>query len=118
MLRLTRRSALLALAGASLTTAAGMTALAQQPAQQPAYTTIVVHNMHCQNCANKIAGKLYKVAGVVEVRADVPKNTAYVMPGQGKAVSPAKLWSAVESAGFKVASLSCPQGTFTSKPNL
>jgi copper chaperone CopZ len=118
MPRLTRRSALLALAGASLTTAAGMTALAQQPVQQPPYTTIVVHDMHCQNCANKIAGKLYKVPGVVEVRADVAKNTAYVVPGQGKALSPAQLWSAVESAGFKVASLSGPNGSFTSKPKL
>ena len=115
MPRITRRTALLALAGASLTSAAGLTAVAQQPAQ---YTTIVVHNMHCQNCANKIAGRLYKVAGVVEVRADVPKNTAYVMPQQGKSPSPAKLWSAVEAAGFKVASLTCPQGTFTSKPKL
>ena len=114
MPRITRRMALLTLAGASLTTV-GLTATAQQPAP---YTTIVVHNMHCQNCANKIAGRLYKVAGVVEVRADVPKNTAYVMPQQGKSPSPAKLWSAVESAGFKVASLTCPQGTFTSKPKL
>ena len=113
MTRITRRTALLALAGASLTTAVGLTATAQQPA---AYTTIVVHNMHCQNCANKIAGKLYKVQGVVEVRADVPNNTAYVMPGQGKSPSPARLWSAVESAGFKVVSLTGPQGAITSKP--
>src|SRR5688572_9875288 len=101
MPRINRRTALLALAGTSLS-AVGLTASAQQPV---AYTTIVVHDMHCQNCANKIAGRLYKVAGVVEVRADVPKNTAYVMPQQGKSPSPAKLWSAVESAGFQVASL-------------
>jgi copper chaperone CopZ len=112
MNHITRRTALAALATAGVA-AATLTLQAQQP---PVFTTIVVHNMHCQHCANKIAGQLYKVPGVVEVRADVPKNTAYVKPQSGKDLSPAKLWTAVETAGFKVASISGPQGTFTTKP--
>ncbi len=110
---LTRRQALATLAAAGVS-AAGL-AYAQQA---PVFTTIVVHDMHCQNCANKIAGQLYKVPGVVEVRAELAKHTAYVRPQQGKAPSPAKLWSAVESAGFSVVSLSGPQGTFTAKPRI
>ena len=112
MNHITRRQALAAFATSTVATAAGL-AYAQQP---PVFTTIVVHDMHCQNCANKIAAQLYKVPGVVEVRADVAKNTAYVRPQQGKAPAPAKLWTAVESAGFPVASLSGPQGSFTAKP--
>ena len=80
------------------------------------YTTIQVHNMHCGECAKKIARKLYAVPGVVEVRADVGKNTAYVVPQKDKSLSSRTLWEAVESSGFAVARLEGPQGSFTAKP--
>jgi copper chaperone CopZ len=80
------------------------------------WTTIHVHNMHCGDCAKQIARKLYAVPGVVEVRADVAKNIAYVVPQKDRTLSPKSLWSAVESAGFSVARLESPQGTYTSRP--
>src|SRR3954466_5529858 len=80
------------------------------------YTTIHVHNMHCDECAKKIARKLYVVPGVVEVRADVGKNIAYVVPQKDKSLSAKSLWEAVEGAGFAVARLESPQGNFVSKP--
>lgn len=86
-------------------------------AQAPvAYSTIHVDDMHCDACAKKIARKLYAVPGVVEVRADVQKNLAFVVPQKNKQLSPRSLWDAVESAGFKVTRLTTPQGTYTSKP--
>jgi copper chaperone CopZ len=81
-----------------------------------AYTTIHVHNMHCADCAKQIARKLYAIPGVIEVRADVAKNIAYVVPQKDKTLAPRSLWEAVESAGFQVARLECPQGAFTAKP--
>ncbi len=72
--------------------------------------------MHCADCAKQIARKLYAVPGVVEVRADVAKNIAYAVPQKDKTLSPKQLWAAVESAGFQVARLESPQGTYTAKP--
>jgi copper chaperone CopZ len=80
------------------------------------YTTIHVHNMHCSDCAKQIARKLYAIPGVVEVRADVPNNIAYVVPQKDKSLSPRTMWDAVESAGFAVARLEGPHGTFNAKP--
>jgi copper chaperone CopZ len=80
------------------------------------YTTIYVQNMHCADCAKQIARKLYAIPGVVEVRADVAKNIAYVVPQKDKSLHPRALWEAVESAGFQVARLEGPHGAFTSKP--
>jgi copper chaperone CopZ len=89
----------------------------QSPAASPVpYTTIHVHNMHCSECAKTIARKLYAIPGVVEVRADVAKNIAYVVPQKDKTLSARSMWDAVESAGFSVAKLEGPQGTFTAKP--
>lgn len=91
-------------------------ASAAQAETKVAYTTIYVHNMHCADCAKQIARKLYALPGVVEVRADVPKNIAYVVPQKDKTLAPRAMWEAVESAGFAVARLEGPQGTFTAKP--
>ena len=85
-------------------------------AEKVAYTTILVDDMHCSACAKKVAGKLYAVPGVVEVRADVKKNLAYVKPEGKKSPSPQKMWEAVEAAGFKPLKLAGPAGTFTTKP--
>ena len=85
-------------------------------AASPSYTTMVVTNMHCSACAKKIAGKLYAIPQVKEVRADVKKNTAYVVPHPGKQVSPKAMWEAVEAAGFKLVRMQGPVGVFTVKP--
>ena len=115
MTRCSRRTVLI-----GITAGLAMAAIGSEPraeAASPApYTTIQVHNMHCGECAKKIARKLYAVPGVVEVRADVPKNLAYVVPQTGKSPAPRSLWEAVEAAGFQVARLTGPQGDFTTKP--
>lgn len=110
MLRMTRRTILVA--GLATLALGG----AAEAAEAVTYTTIHVHNMHCEHCAKRIARKLYGVANVVEVRADVPKNIAYVVPKKDKDLSPKSLWEAVEASGFKVARLEGPQGSFTAKP--
>src|SRR6478735_5615936 len=80
------------------------------------YTTIHVQDMHCGECAKTIARKLYAIPGVVEVRADVAKNIAYVVPQKDKTVPSKAVWDAVESAGFRVVKLESPQGSYTTKP--
>ena len=87
-----------------------------QAASPVPYTTIHVHNMHCSECAKKIARKLYAIPGVVEVRADVNNNIAYVVPQKDKTLPARTMWEAVEAAGFSVARLEGPAGTFTAKP--
>jgi len=80
------------------------------------YSTIHVEDMHCADCAKKIAGKLYAVAGVKEVRAEVAKNMAYVVPQANKQLSPKAIWEAVERAGFKPVRLDCPDASYKTKP--
>ena len=85
-------------------------------AAQPEYTWIHVKEMHCAACAQRIARKLYTVAGVVNVQTDVSKNFAVVTPQPGKYPSPRALWEATEQAKFTVVKLQGPHGVFVSKP--
>lgn len=80
------------------------------------HTVIEVHNMHCNDCARKIASKLYGVPGVVAVRTNVTANTATITPQQQRRPSPKALWEAVEKAGFQPVKLVGPEGEFRSKP--
>lgn len=78
--------------------------------------TIRVDDMHCAACAKKIARKLYAVPGVVKVKADLKKHTAYALPEERRDPCPYAIWDAVEQAGFQVVELTCPAGTFDEKP--
>lgn len=100
---------------ASMVTVAGLGVEVLAVSPTP-FTAIQVDDMHCADCAKKIASKLYSVPGVVEVRADVGKSVAYVVPQKDKSVSPKALWEAVEKAGFKPVKLEGPSGAFTKKP--
>ncbi len=73
---------------------------------------IYVGDMHCSHCAKKIAGKLYRVKGVVKVKTDVKQNLAIVTPQAKKQVDSKAAWAAVRAAGFKPTKLIGPQGTF------
>lgn len=78
---------------------------------------IQVTDMHCAECAKKIAGKVYAVPGVLRVKAKLDAHTAYVVPQQNKAPSLRALWEAVESAGFEVVKLTTPGGqVYSQKP--
>ena len=85
-------------------------------AAQPEYTWIHVKNMHCSACAQRIARKLYTVAGVVKVQTDVSKNFAVITPQSGKQPSPRAIWEAVELAKFTPVKLQGPRGVYTTKP--
>jgi copper chaperone CopZ len=86
-------------------------------AAQSDLTWIFVDDMHCANCAKKIARKLYTVNGVVNVQANVSKNFAVITPQAGKTLSPRALWNAVELAKFKPVKLQGPYGVYTTKPD-
>lgn len=79
-------------------------------------TTITVEDMHCMGCAKKIAARLYKVPGVVAVKADVPASRLVVQSKPEQNPSPKAMWEAVEQAGYKPAKLEGAAGTFTAKP--
>lgn len=100
---------------ALMTVAVGSVALAQNPAPAPA-ATITVPSMHCMGCAKKMAGELYKVAGVGQVLANVEATTMTVRAKDGQLPSPRGLWEAVERAGYQPSRLQGPGGVFTSKP--
>lgn len=84
--------------------------------EKPRYTSIWVTDMHCGECAKKIARKLYVVPGVVQVKANVPKNLAFVIHQKNKDPLPKSLWDAVESAGFQVVKIQTPEIVITEKP--
>lgn len=89
-------------------------AFAASPSK-PTYS-IQVSDMHCSDCAQKIANKLYKLAGVAKVHANLKSNTAYVTPVAGKKISARKMWEAIEKAEFKPVKLVSPTKTYTKKP--
>ena len=85
-------------------------------ATQPQYTWVYVSDMHCGECAAKIARKLYAVPGVVKVQTHMEKHFAVVTPETGSKLSPRAVWEAVESAEFTPVKLMGPGGIFTTKP--
>lgn len=85
-------------------------------AQNPAVTTITVPDMHCMSCAQKMAGNLYKVAGVAKVQADVKTKVLFINPRAQENPSPRGMWEAIEQAGYQPSRLQGPYGTFTKKP--
>jgi copper chaperone CopZ len=108
----TRRIFLGAAAGAVLLQS-GSTALAASP--EP--TTVYVSDLHCQNCARKVAGKLFAVKGVVKVQAGLEKKLFLITPQVGKSVSARDIWDAVVAGDAEPTKLVGPSGTFDSKPN-
>lgn len=78
-------------------------------------TTITV-KMENENCAVRITTTLREVPNVGEVRTNVEKRIAIVMPAGLRSPSPRALWEAVEKTGHAVVQLEGPQGKFTSKP--
>jgi copper chaperone CopZ len=78
----------------------------------PSEVAIYVSDMHCAGCAKKIAGKLYRVKGVVKVRTNLKQNLAVVTPQPKKQVDAKAAWVAVQKAGFKPTKMIGPEGTF------
>jgi copper chaperone CopZ len=121
MLRLSFVAVLLLSLAAAPTKAADVPKQPAKPAAlklAPGETAIYITNMHCPTCAKKIAGKLYRVKGVMKVRTDVKKNLAVVTAQSKKQVDPKAAWTAVRQAGFKPTKLVGPQGTFVADEKL
>ena len=85
-------------------------------AASPEITTIHVKAMHCEDCARKIARKLFAVKGVVKVQASVKHDIVLVTPQAGKAISARAIWEAVIAGEAVPTKLVGPSGTFTAKP--
>ena len=85
-------------------------------AGQPDATIIWVSDLHCANCAAKLAGKLYTVPGVVDVKTNVKKGVVLVVPEKKRHPSPRSLWEVMEKADFTPTKLRCPTGVFVKKP--
>ena len=103
----------LAIAGAA---ALCLTSVGLAEEAKPKFTAIYVTDMHCNNCAKKLAGKLYTVPGVVQVKANVPKDVAFVIHQKTKDPQPLALWEAAEAAGFQIVKLHTPSVVLTEKP--
>lgn len=73
-------------------------------------TAIFVGDMHCANCAKKVARKLYGVKGVVKVRSDIKIDVAIVTPQNNKQLDPKALWAATEKSGIMPIKLIGPAG--------
>lgn len=103
---------------AASATAMIASAATAQAAESAQLTWIFVKDMHCANCAKKIARKLYTVPGVVKVQTHLKEHFAVVTPQAGKSVSPRAVWEAVESIEFEPVKLQGPNGVYTSKPSV
>ena len=110
-MKITRRATLAGLAALGLANSIG----AEEAKKR--VTAIYVTDMHCENCAKKLAAKLYVVPGVVQVKANVAKDVAFVIHQKTKDPQPAALWDAVEAAGFEIDKLHTPAAVLTEKPN-
>ena len=84
--------------------------------ERPTKTLITVKTLHCKGCAQKVAGQLYTVSGVKEVRVSMEKKQFMIAPQTSKLPSPRALWQAIEKADVHPVRLVGPSGTFTKKP--
>ena len=76
----------------------------------PTETAIFVGDMHCSNCAKKVARKLYAVKGVTKVRTDLKIDVAIVTPQQNQKLDAKALWAAAEKSGILPIKLIGPGG--------
>ena len=79
-------------------------------------TVIFVEDLHCKHCAKRLARKLFTVAGVKTVKANVEQDFAVVISETKKTLSPLALWEAAEAAKFTVVRIETPTQTFKTKP--
>jgi copper chaperone CopZ len=95
------------------TTAPAASAPAQTKLQRaPQETAIYVSDMHCAGCAKKIAGRLYRLKGVMKVRTDVAADLAIVTPQAKKTIDPKAAWAAVQAVGKHPVKLVGPHGVY------
>ena len=89
--------------------------MAASQAAESTVTTITVGEM-CGGCVKVITAKLQPMPDVAKVQCDVKTKRVYVLPAQGRVLSPRVLWEAMDEIGKTPTKLAGPSGTFTSKP--
>ena len=94
----------------------GLSSVGLAEQAQPKFTAIYVTDMHCETCAKKLASKLYTVPGVVQVKANVAKDVAFVIHQKTKDPQPLALWEATEAAEFTIVKMHSPTAVLTEKP--
>ncbi|MCA9240598.1 MAG: cation transporter [Planctomycetales bacterium] len=67
---------------------------------------IVIDNLHCTGCAQKIASRLYTIKGVTKVQVDMQANTLLVTARPGSLSSPWPAVAAVADAKERAVSVS------------
>lgn len=95
---------------------AGLAGIAAAQTPAPAYTRVVLTELHCMGCAKKISKQVTAVPGVAEMRVDLKVKTIWAIHKQGMNPSPKALWEAIEQADHTPTRMDTPAGTFTSKP--
>ena len=89
--------------------------IATAHAAESTLTTITVGEM-CGGCVKAITAKLQPLADVAKVQCDIKTKRVYILPAQGRVLSPRVLWEAMDEIGKTPTKLAGPSGTFTSKP--
>ncbi|TWT86717.1 Heavy-metal-associated domain protein [Pseudobythopirellula maris] len=64
----------------------------QAPAAEP--LAIAINNLHCQDCANKIARQLYALKGVTKVSVDMQRGMLFLETSRGTRLSP---WALIDA---------------------
>lgn len=84
-----------------------------QPQVAVTTTYLVVDNLHCMACAQKIARQLYALRGVTKVSADLPKDTLIVESRPEVAISPWLVIDAVAKANERPLAITGSYGTLS-----
>ena len=82
------------------------------------WTAVYIKDMHCADCANRIAMSLYTIPGVLKVKANLQRDLTFVVPMANKEPKPADIWLAIEKVGFHPVKLVGPSGVFTTRPKV
>lgn len=81
----------------------------------PSPISIVIDNLYCKGCAQKIAAQLYTVKGVTKVSVDLQKETLFVESRPAAALSPWQVVAAVTKAKERPLAVQGPHGTLAIK---
>ena len=92
-------------------------AVPQRGTRQPQQSvlTIVIDNLHCKGCANKIAAQLYALKGVTKVSVDMKKEMMFVQTSPNAKVSPWQVINAVAQADERPLAVIGPHGKLAIK---
>lgn len=89
------------------------TALAEQHKRMGTRQHIVIDDLHCKDCAEKIASQLYTLKGVTKVSVDLKSKTLVLDSQPDTPVSPWQVIDAVAKAEFRAVAVAGNFGTLS-----